>query len=172
MRPGCFIRRLRTPNTTCTSNKNVNKGVSFLGGPSTQFLKFLVSKTILSMVSGTRDLKYWVLGPPGVEKTKSSQPCCTRPLCLNLLAGPAPLNAGTVGNPKGALVTIADGQPNGHGSYICTLVRAIAYFNPKSVHNLVSIVLTVAQMGSPNDIIAAPQQVWVFGPAYLNTTYL
>ena len=32
-------------------------------GPSTQYLRFLVPKTILLMVFGTRDLKYWVLGP-------------------------------------------------------------------------------------------------------------
>ena len=32
-------------------------------GPSTHHLRFLVPKTVLSMVFGTRDLKYWVLGP-------------------------------------------------------------------------------------------------------------
>ena len=36
---------------------------TILEGPSTQYLRFLVPKTILFMVSGTRDLKYWVLGP-------------------------------------------------------------------------------------------------------------
>ena len=35
-------------------------------GPSTQYLRFLVPKTIPSMVFGTRILKYWVLGPLGI----------------------------------------------------------------------------------------------------------
>ena len=35
-------------------------------GPSTQYLRFPVPKTILLMVFGPRVLKYWVLGPPGI----------------------------------------------------------------------------------------------------------
>ena len=35
-------------------------------GPSTKYLRFLVPKTILLMVFGTRVLKYWVLGPSGL----------------------------------------------------------------------------------------------------------
>ena len=31
-------------------------------GPSTQYLRFLVPNTMKGMVSGTRNLKYWVLG--------------------------------------------------------------------------------------------------------------
>ena len=34
-------------------------------GQGTQYLRFLVPKTILLMVFGTRDLKHWVLGPSG-----------------------------------------------------------------------------------------------------------
>ena len=34
-------------------------------GPSTQHLRSLVSNTIQSMIFGTRNLKYWVLGPSG-----------------------------------------------------------------------------------------------------------
>ena len=36
-------------------------------GPSTQYLRSLVPKTILLMVFGTRVLKYWVLGPSGSD---------------------------------------------------------------------------------------------------------
>ena len=36
-------------------------------GPSTQHLRFLVPQTTLLMVSGTKELKYWVLGPSGYE---------------------------------------------------------------------------------------------------------
>ena len=32
-------------------------------GPSTEFFRLLVPKTILLLVLGTRDFKYWVLGP-------------------------------------------------------------------------------------------------------------
>ena len=38
-------------------------GQHFSESPSTQYLRFLVPKTILSMVFGTRGLTYWVLGP-------------------------------------------------------------------------------------------------------------
>ena len=34
-------------------------------GPSTQYLRFLVPKTTLLMIYGTRELKHWVLGPWG-----------------------------------------------------------------------------------------------------------
>ena len=34
-------------------------------GPSPQCLMFLVPETMLLMVFGTRDHKYWVLGPSG-----------------------------------------------------------------------------------------------------------
>ena len=34
--------------------------------PSTQYLRTLAPKTPKSMVLGTRDLKYWVLGPSGM----------------------------------------------------------------------------------------------------------
>ena len=34
-------------------------------GPSTQYLRLLAPKTIPLVVLGTRDLKYWVLGPSG-----------------------------------------------------------------------------------------------------------
>ena len=34
-------------------------------GPSTQYLRSLVPNTIKSMVFGTRNLNYWVLGPSG-----------------------------------------------------------------------------------------------------------
>ena len=36
-------------------------------GPSSPNLSSLVPNTIKSMFSGTRNLKYWVLGPSGVE---------------------------------------------------------------------------------------------------------
>ena len=39
-------------------------------GPSIQYLRLLVSKTILFMAFGTRDLKYWVLGPSGVDNSR------------------------------------------------------------------------------------------------------
>ena len=32
-------------------------------GPSTQYVRTLVPRAIKNMVFGTRDLKYWVLGP-------------------------------------------------------------------------------------------------------------
>ena len=32
-------------------------------GPSTQYFRTLVPKTIEGMIFGTRSLKYWVLGP-------------------------------------------------------------------------------------------------------------
>ena len=35
-------------------------------GPSTQYLRTLVPNTIKSKVFGTRNLKYWVLGPSGL----------------------------------------------------------------------------------------------------------
>ena len=34
-------------------------------GPSTQYLRTLVPKTIKGIVCGTRDLKHWVLGLSG-----------------------------------------------------------------------------------------------------------
>ena len=34
-------------------------------GPSTQYFRSLVPNTIISMVVGTRNLRYWVLGPLG-----------------------------------------------------------------------------------------------------------
>ena len=36
-------------------------------GPSTQCLRLLVPKTIPLMLLGTRILKYWVLGPSGID---------------------------------------------------------------------------------------------------------
>ena len=36
-------------------------------GPSTQYSRTLVPKTMKGMVFGTRDLKYWVLGPSGLH---------------------------------------------------------------------------------------------------------
>ena len=45
---------------------SVSSSNTFSGGPSTQYLRFLVPKTILLMVFGTRVLKYWVLGRPEV----------------------------------------------------------------------------------------------------------
>ena len=41
--------------------------VYFPEGPSTQYLRTLVPKTIALMVFGTRVLKYWVLGPSGFD---------------------------------------------------------------------------------------------------------
>ena len=41
-------------------------------GPSTQYLRTLVPKTIPLAVFGTKGLKYWVLGPSG---TGGHQPC-------------------------------------------------------------------------------------------------
>ena len=38
-----------------------------LQGPSTQYSGTLVSRTIKSMVLGTRNLKYWALGPSGLD---------------------------------------------------------------------------------------------------------
>ena len=35
-------------------------------GPSTQYFRSLVPKTIRLMAFGTRDLKHWVLGPSGL----------------------------------------------------------------------------------------------------------
>ena len=43
-------------------------GGSFPKGPSTQYLRSLVPNTIKSMVFGTRNLKYWVLGPSGLHR--------------------------------------------------------------------------------------------------------
>ena len=53
-----------------------NPKTSFPRGsyPSTQYLRLLVPKTITSMVFGTRDLKYWVLGPLGLICTFSISP--------------------------------------------------------------------------------------------------
>ena len=34
-------------------------------GPSTHYLRFLVPKTIVLLVFGTRELTHWVLEPPG-----------------------------------------------------------------------------------------------------------
>ena len=39
--------------------------VLFPESPSTQYLRFLIPETILLMVVGTKDLKYWVLGLSG-----------------------------------------------------------------------------------------------------------
>ena len=41
-------------------------GVGTPEGPSTQYLRFLVPKTMLLMVFGPKDLRYWVLGPSGI----------------------------------------------------------------------------------------------------------
>ena len=45
----------------------VLKGISYPEGPSTQYLRTLVPKTIPLMVFGTKGLKYWVLGPSGLS---------------------------------------------------------------------------------------------------------
>ena len=39
------------------------------GGPSTQYLRLLAPNTILFMVFGTKELKYWCLDPLGVADT-------------------------------------------------------------------------------------------------------
>ena len=56
---------------------------AFPEGPSTQYFRFLVPKTIFFMVFGTRVLKYWVLGPSGfahgafeTASTHPRQPSC------------------------------------------------------------------------------------------------
>ena len=46
--------------------------LSFPEGPSSQYLRFLVPKTILFMVFGTRVLSYWVLGPSGTVSAMPS----------------------------------------------------------------------------------------------------
>ena len=46
----------------------------FPEGPSTQYLRTLVPKTIPSMVFGTRVLKYWVLGPSGFVWVYTAEP--------------------------------------------------------------------------------------------------
>ena len=45
-------------------------------GPSTQYLRILVPNTIESMVFGTRDLKYWVLGPSGLGSSAAAESWC------------------------------------------------------------------------------------------------
>ena len=42
-------------------------GLSFPEGPSTQYLSFLVPNTVKTMVFGTRNPKYCVLGPLGID---------------------------------------------------------------------------------------------------------
>ena len=44
-----------------------NTGPSLILGASTQYLRTLVPKTRPLVVFGSRDLKYWVLGPSGLE---------------------------------------------------------------------------------------------------------
>ena len=43
-------------------------------GPSTQYLRIRVPKTILGMFFGTLNLEFWVLGPCGVEPLLSGHP--------------------------------------------------------------------------------------------------
>ena len=50
------------------------------GSTSTQYLRPLVPKTIPLMVLGTRDLKYRVLGPFGLERfSRMLEPACHKP---------------------------------------------------------------------------------------------
>ena len=41
--------------------------MAYLEGPSTQYLRTLVPKATEGMFFGTRVLKYWVLGPSGLD---------------------------------------------------------------------------------------------------------
>ena len=41
------------------------RDATFLEGPSTHYLRFVVLKTSNVTVFDTRDIKYWVLGPSG-----------------------------------------------------------------------------------------------------------
>ena len=56
----------------------------FPEGPSTQYLRSLVPKTIPLMVFGTRVLKYWVLGPSGFHNTQ----------IMKLVFGPSEVHEG------------------------------------------------------------------------------
>ena len=65
----------------------VRPDLAYPEGPSTQCLMTLVPNTIQSMVFGARDLKYWVLGPSGIDRTpqfheagqtRRTRPCCTQ----------------------------------------------------------------------------------------------
>ena len=55
-------------------------------GPSTQYLRSLVPNTIKSMVFGTRNLKYWLLGPSGMRFRvhAASHKLHVRPRCVSL----------------------------------------------------------------------------------------
>ena len=55
--------------------------LAHIEGPSTQYLRTLVPNTIKSMVFGTRNLKYWVLGP--------SEGCMLAVRCAKVAPGPA-----------------------------------------------------------------------------------
>ena len=59
-----LIRCLFRPSRSLKDHRNL---ISYPEGPSTQYLRFLVPKTILLMVFGPRVLKYWVLGPSGLH---------------------------------------------------------------------------------------------------------
>ena len=48
------------------------QSLQFPEGPSSQYLRSLVSKTIPLMVFGTGNLKYWVLGPSGIGPSINS----------------------------------------------------------------------------------------------------
>ena len=87
-------RRSKVPNSgfasagTCGSRQlpftktcgRVRRGFCTPESPSTQYLRFLVPKTILLMVFGTRVLKYWILGPLGTECRLRATPFACRHL--------------------------------------------------------------------------------------------
>ena len=58
-------KQLREALLRAKKVKAGNPGLGSPEGPSTQYLRFLVPKTIPLMVFGARELKYWVLGPSG-----------------------------------------------------------------------------------------------------------
>ena len=55
-------------NSTQTLRRSMAGPKHYPEGPSTQYLRTLVPKTIPLMVFATRVLKYWVLGPSGLCK--------------------------------------------------------------------------------------------------------
>ena len=61
----CKLARRRLPMLHALPRKPSNEILWDPEGPSTQYLRTLVPKTIPLMVFGTRVLKYWVLGPSG-----------------------------------------------------------------------------------------------------------
>ena len=64
-----YIRQTITaiPSAEAIDTLYLGSLVPYPEGPCTQHLRTLVPNTIKGMVFGTRDLKYWVLGPSGLD---------------------------------------------------------------------------------------------------------